>query len=302
MDSTIEHVETGSTVDFELVATETDHLVEPSDSEVEFRAHARQQEAGQLLAGTTDAVIEGPRTDADAYHVADPNVGHCVGGLAPREQPPATPPTAASEVRADRSVPIHSTPYPIEVTYSGPHPLVSGTMATEVDQGGRTGSASGGFVDPCPPRQPAERAMTSNLGGMVPTTTGARTSTTATITSTYVTCSTVGGSGYVQHGRMPPSVGLTSMRPVRQVFVSQPSQSVEPSGSFPTARDSLGTLRPEFGNARTDWGDCVARSDVPPEFNGVPVVNGLGDRAVYPVPPGEHYQSRGPEGNPAAVE
>ena len=36
MDSTIEQIETDSTVDFELVATETDHLVEPSDSEVEF--------------------------------------------------------------------------------------------------------------------------------------------------------------------------------------------------------------------------------------------------------------------------
>jgi len=96
MDSTIERVETDSTVDFELVATETDHLVEPSDSEVEFRAHARQQDAGQFLAGTTDAVIEGQRADADAYQVADLNVGHRVGGLAPRGQPPATPPTAAS--------------------------------------------------------------------------------------------------------------------------------------------------------------------------------------------------------------
>ena len=76
MDSTIEQVETDSTVDFELVATETDHLVEPSDSEVEFRAQTRQQGEGQLLAGTADVVIEGPRTDADAYQVADPNVGH----------------------------------------------------------------------------------------------------------------------------------------------------------------------------------------------------------------------------------
>jgi len=164
MDSTIERVETDSTVDFELVATETDHHVEPSDPEAEFR-DARQQGEGQLLAGTADAVIQGPRTDADAYQVADPNVGHCVGGLAPRDQPPATPPTAASETRADRRVPLHSTPYPIEVAYSGPLPSVSGTMVTEVDQGGRTGSASGGFVDPCPPRQPAERTVASNLGG-----------------------------------------------------------------------------------------------------------------------------------------
>jgi len=36
MDSTIERVETDSTVDFELVATETDHLVEPSDPELSF--------------------------------------------------------------------------------------------------------------------------------------------------------------------------------------------------------------------------------------------------------------------------
>jgi len=82
MDSTIERVEMDSTVDFKLVATETDHLVEPSDPEVELRAHARQQGEGQLLVGTADVVIEGPRTDADAYHVADPNVGHRVGGLA----------------------------------------------------------------------------------------------------------------------------------------------------------------------------------------------------------------------------
>jgi len=61
MDSTVEQVETDSTVELELVATETDHLVEPSDPEVEFRAHARQQGEGQLLAGTADVVIEGPR-------------------------------------------------------------------------------------------------------------------------------------------------------------------------------------------------------------------------------------------------
>jgi len=83
------------------------------------------------------------------------------------------------------------------------------------------------------------------------------------------------------------------MRPVQQVFVSQPSQSVEPLGSFLRAGDSLGTLCPELGNVGTDWGDRVARSDVPPEFNRFPVVNGLGDRAVYPVPPGKRYQSRG---------
>ena len=43
MDSTIEQIETDSTVDFELVATETDYLVEPSDSEVEFHAQDADQ-------------------------------------------------------------------------------------------------------------------------------------------------------------------------------------------------------------------------------------------------------------------
>jgi len=86
MDSTIERVETDSTFDFELVANETDHLVEPSDPEVEFCAHAREQDAGQLLVGTADAVAEGPQTDADVYQVADVNVGHRVGGFAPHSQ------------------------------------------------------------------------------------------------------------------------------------------------------------------------------------------------------------------------
>jgi len=39
MDSTIERVEMDSTVDFELVATETDHLVESSDPEVEGKVN-----------------------------------------------------------------------------------------------------------------------------------------------------------------------------------------------------------------------------------------------------------------------
>jgi len=154
-------------------------------------------------------------------------------------------------------------------------------------------------VDPCSLRQSVERAVTSNWGEVIPTTMGARTSTTATITSTYVTCSTVGGPACVQYGRTPPSVGLTSVRPARQVFVSQ-SQFVELSGSFP--RDSLGTLRPEFGNLETIWGDSVARSNVPPEFDRPQVASGPDDRAVEPVSSGERYQSHGQRGHPAAVE
>jgi len=54
MDSTIERVETDSMVDFELVASEAGRLVEPTDSNIEFRAHARQENAGQILAGSDD--------------------------------------------------------------------------------------------------------------------------------------------------------------------------------------------------------------------------------------------------------
>jgi len=75
MDSTIERVETDSTVDFELVAIEAGRLVEPTDSDIEFRTHAREENAGQILAGSTDAVTVGPRTDANPYQAADPNVG-----------------------------------------------------------------------------------------------------------------------------------------------------------------------------------------------------------------------------------
>jgi len=83
--------------------------------------------------------------------------------------------------------------------------------------------------------------------------------------------------------------------------VSQP-QFVEPSGSFPMARDSLGTLRPEFENLGTNWRDSVARSNVPPEFDRSQVANGPGDRAVDPVSSGECYQGHGQGGNRAAVE
>jgi len=109
MDSTIERVETDSMVDFELVANEADRLVEPSNSEVEFCTHAWdwEENASQLLVGSADAVAEGPRTDADAYQVADPNVGHSIGGFAPRGEPAVTPP------RADRRALVHSMPHPI---------------------------------------------------------------------------------------------------------------------------------------------------------------------------------------------
>jgi len=40
------------------------NLVEPADPDVEFRVHVQDEEAGQILAGSTEAVTVGPRTDA----------------------------------------------------------------------------------------------------------------------------------------------------------------------------------------------------------------------------------------------
>jgi len=159
--------------------------VEPTDSDIEFRAHAREENAGQILVGSADVVTVGPRTDADVHQAADPNVGHIAAGFEPRGDPAVTPLSVAFEARADRHAAEHSTPYPVEVVYYGPHPSASGAMF--MGHSSRTGSELGGFVDPCLSRQLVERAVTSNWGEVIPTTTGTRTSTTATITSTYVT-------------------------------------------------------------------------------------------------------------------
>jgi len=77
-------------------------------------------------------------------------------------------------------------------------------------------------VDQCLSRQPVERVGTSIWGGSTPTTTGAQTSTTSTLTSMSVASSAVGGPAHALYARGPSQAGLTSVRPVRQAFVSQP--------------------------------------------------------------------------------
>jgi len=46
-----------------------------SGPEIELRAHARQADAGQLLARNSDSAAEGLQTDADARQAADSDVG-----------------------------------------------------------------------------------------------------------------------------------------------------------------------------------------------------------------------------------
>jgi len=158
-----------------------------------------------------------------------------------------------------------------------------------MDQSSEWGSELGGFVDPCLSRQPVERAVTSNWGGLTPTTTGAQTSTTATLTSTSVASSAVGGTVHALYARSPPHVGLTSVGPTRQAFVSQ---SVELPGSFPRAWPGPGIRRAEFGNFETIWGDSSARS-LRPEFDRSQVASRPVDKAVELGAPGECYLSDG---------
>jgi len=181
--------------------------------------------------GSTDTEAVGPQTDADARQAVDPNVGHWPVGFTPRGDPAATPPSAAAEASTGSRGQTHSTLYQTtEAAYYGPHPSVSG--AADVDQSSVMGSGLGCFVGPSSSQPEVARVVVSTWGDFTHTTTGARTNTTATLTSTFVTCSTVGRPVHAAYLRGLPQTGLTSVRPARQVFMPQP---IELSGSFPRA-------------------------------------------------------------------
>jgi len=259
-----------------------------SDPEIELRAHARGIDAGQLLAGSTDTEAEGLQADVDARQAANPNVGHWPVGFTPRGDPAATPPSAAAEASAAwRGQTTHSTLYPTTNAYYGPHPSVSG--AETVDQSSAAESDWGCFVGQSSARSEVKRAAASAWGTYTPTTTGAHTNTTSTLTSTCVTCSTVGGPVQVTYYRGPPPTGLTSVHPARQVFMPQ---SIEPSGRYPGAlAGPVGILRPPVGTVDRFWGDASARSNLRPEFDMLQVTSRPQDRAVEPS--GQRYLSDG---------
>jgi len=81
MDRRFENAETDNTVDNTL------GQMDMSDPDIEFHAHARARNAGQLLAGSAETVPVGPRTDADACQAADPNI---IGHLAISSRPGVT--------------------------------------------------------------------------------------------------------------------------------------------------------------------------------------------------------------------
>jgi len=128
-------------------------------------------------------------------------------------------------------------------------------------------------------------------------TTGAHTNTTSTLTSTCVTCSTVGGPVQAAYIRGPPPTGLTSVRPARQVFMPQP---IEQSGRFPGAlAGPVGILCPPVGTVERTWGDASTRCNLRTEFDKPQVASRPEDRAVNPSV--ERYLSNGLVSNPVSV-
>jgi len=92
-------------------------------------------------------------------------------------------------------------------------------------------------------------------------------------------------------------MGLTSVRPARQVSMPQP---IEPSGSFPRAlAGPVGILRPSVANVERTWGEASTRSNLRPEFDAPQVASRPVDRAVNPS--GERYLSDGLVSNPVTV-
>jgi len=258
------------------------------DPEIEFHAHARGIDAGQLLAGITDTEAEGPQTDADVRQAADSNVGHWPVGFSPRGDLAVTPPSAAAEASsAWRGQTTHSMPYPTTDTYYGPHPSVSG--AETASQSSVMGSDLGCFVGQSSARSETKRAVASAWGAYTPMTTGAHTSTTSTLTSTCVTWSTIGGPVHAVYTRSPPPTGLTSVHPARQVFMPR---SIEQSGRFPGAlAGPVGILRPPVGTVEGAREDASARSDLRSGFDTSQVASRPPDRTVDPS--GLRYLSNG---------
>jgi len=253
-----------------------------SDPEIEFRMHARGIDAGQLLMGITDTKAEGPQTDADVRQAADSNVGHWPEGFSPRGDPAVTLPSAAAEAStAWCGQTTHSMPYPTTDAYYIQHPSVS--RAEAAGQSSVMGSDLGCFVGQSSTRSEAERAVASARGTYTPTTTGAHTSTTSTLTSTCVTWSTVGGPVHAAYTRSPPPTGLTSVHPAHQVFMPR---SIEQSGRFLGAlAGPVEILRPQVGTIEGAWGDASAHSDLRPGFDMSQVASRPPDRAVDPSGP-----------------
>ena len=90
------------------------------------------------------------------------------------------------------------------------------------------------------------------------------THTTATLTSTVVTCATVDGPARSAYHGNPPPAGSMAIRPARPFGMPQ---VVGQPGRFPGAlAGPRGILRPSAGNMRDNWGEASTRSMIRPGF------------------------------------
>jgi len=120
---------------------------------------------------------------------------------------------------------------------------------------------------------------------------GACTNTTATLTSTVMTCSTVGGPVQSAYRGEPPPPGPMSIHPAHPFsmphFVGQPER-------FPGAlAGPRGILRPQAGNVQDIWGEASTRSMLRPGFDTSYSVSRSTDRAVDPGASGACYLDHG---------
>jgi len=298
MDRRLEDVETDSTVDYTLPLADT------SDPDVQFRALAHSERDDQrhphhVMAGDDQPLATGLRTDVDARPAPDPlSIGHLVGRSSPLRDFAVTPPSAAAEASTAWRGTAYSTPYPVEVTHYGPHPTASGAVAAS--QSVVMGGEFGCFVGQSTTRPEVERTVVSNWGVTTPTTTAARTNTATTLTSTYVTCSTVGGPVQSAHLSGIPHPGPMAIHPASHVIMPQ---YIERPGNVPgVLAGPARILRPAAGTLQDKWGEASTRSSIRPDFDTFQVANRPTDRAVVPVAPGDRYLGNGFGGSPVLAD
>jgi len=300
MDRRLEELETDSTVDYTL------GLADTSDPEIQIRAlvPCSERDAGHahqlhVLAGEEQPLATGLRTDVDVRPAPDPlSIGHLVVRRSPLRDLAVTPPSAAAEASTAWRETVHSMPYLIEVTRYDPLPSASGAAAA--GQSAVMGGELGCFVGQSTTLPEVERTVVSNWGVTTPMTTAARTNVATTLTSTYVTCSTVGGPVQSAHLGGLPHPGPMAIRPASQVIMPQ---YVERPGNVPgVLAGPVRILRPAAGTLPDNWGEASTCSMIRPGFDTFQVASRPTDRAVVPVAPGDRYLGNGFGGSPVLAD
>jgi len=122
MENELGNVETDSVADLVLHVRD---IVDPTDHIADLRARVLDNEWDLILAGSTDAVTVGPRTDADAHQATAPDTDYIAEGFEPLGDPTFIQPSVALEDMANSHGAEQSAMDPIGVTHFGPHLLAS---------------------------------------------------------------------------------------------------------------------------------------------------------------------------------